>query len=86
MKDVVLVVLGAIIGIAVKALVEPLLARRSRQEVRGEKWLEDAMFLGVGYSRACVGAAQPHCLVNCTEIDDDRTAIRRVLDGVIENV
>ena len=43
MKDVVLIVVGAVIGIAVKTYVEPLLAKRQRGAVRGEAWLESAM-------------------------------------------
>jgi hypothetical protein len=46
-KDVLLVILGAVLGavftIAGKVLLDPVLARRSRETVRAETWLEKAV-------------------------------------------
>jgi hypothetical protein len=43
MKDVLLVVLGAVLGVGVKAFVDPYLDARKRKSIRGEGWLEDAI-------------------------------------------
>jgi hypothetical protein len=43
MKDFWLLLLGAAIGVVLKALVDPMLERRSRRAVRREQWLEDAL-------------------------------------------
>jgi hypothetical protein len=47
MRDVLLVVLGAVLGavltIAGKVLVDPILARRSRETERTERWLENVV-------------------------------------------
>jgi hypothetical protein len=42
-KDVALLVIGAVFGVVVKAVVDPVLERRKRRSERVERWLEDSL-------------------------------------------
>jgi hypothetical protein len=42
-KDITLLLLGVLLGVLIKALVDPRLERRKRTTVRKEQWLEDCM-------------------------------------------
>lgn len=43
MLEVGLVVLGAVLGVGIKAFVDPVLETRRRRRVKREEWLEDAL-------------------------------------------
>ena len=43
MTEAILLLVGVVIGIFVKAIIDPILSRRDRGDERREKWLEDAV-------------------------------------------